>query len=80
MARDPADVLDLVVKSDFASTLHRMLAANNHSNDPLWLVATNAGPGILKAVGISKAEVLMVSVCMMWYMRTSCKCEVGQHP
>ncbi|KAI0711190.1 hypothetical protein C8T65DRAFT_708168 [Cerioporus squamosus] len=56
VARDPTDLLDLASKSDFATTLHRMLATLEHSNDPLWLVSTSAGTGELRAAGISKAE------------------------
>ncbi|KAI0777752.1 hypothetical protein BD413DRAFT_467628 [Trametes elegans] len=61
VARDPTDLLDLASKSDFASTLHRTLTSLERSNDPLWLVSTNAGVGEMKAAGISKAEVTLLS-------------------
>ncbi|KAI0659223.1 hypothetical protein C8Q70DRAFT_915843 [Cubamyces menziesii] len=60
VARDLADLLDLASKSDFAPTLHRMLAALERTNDPLWLISTNAGSAELKAAGVSKAEVLQL--------------------
>lgn len=62
VARDPTDLLDLAAKSDFASTLHRMLASLEHFSDPLWLISTSAGTGELRAAGISKAEMTLVSV------------------
>ncbi|KAH9896941.1 hypothetical protein C8Q73DRAFT_643153 [Cubamyces lactineus] len=61
VARDLADLLDLVSKSDFAPTLHRMLASLERTNDPLWLISSNAGSAELKAAGISKAEVTQLS-------------------
>ncbi|RPD65599.1 hypothetical protein L226DRAFT_543211 [Lentinus tigrinus ALCF2SS1-7] len=61
VARDPTDLLDLASKSDFASTLHHMLTSLEHLNDPLWLISTCAGTGELKAAGISKAEVTLLS-------------------
>ena len=61
VARDPTDLLDLASKSDFASTLHHTLTSLERSNDPLWLISTNAGVGEMKAAGISKAEVTLVS-------------------
>ncbi|KAI0360602.1 hypothetical protein OH77DRAFT_1493053 [Trametes cingulata] len=60
VARDPTDLLDLAAKSDFASTLHRILTSLERSNDPLWLISTNAGSAELKAAGISKAEVTLL--------------------
>ena len=62
VARDSTVLADLVSKSDFINTLHHMLAALDHANDPLWLISTNAGLGELKAAGISKAENTLVSV------------------
>ncbi|EJF63754.1 hypothetical protein DICSQDRAFT_153594 [Dichomitus squalens LYAD-421 SS1] len=56
VARDSTVLSDLVSKSDFTDTLHNMLAALEHANDPLWLISSNAGVGELKAAGISKAE------------------------
>ncbi|KAI0635244.1 hypothetical protein C8Q77DRAFT_1054507 [Trametes polyzona] len=61
VARDPTDILDLASKSDFASTLHRILMALDRSNDPLWLISSNAGNAELKAAGISKAENTLLS-------------------
>ncbi|KAI0372028.1 hypothetical protein BV20DRAFT_1034890 [Pilatotrama ljubarskyi] len=60
VARDPTDLLDLASKSDFASTLHRILTSLERSNDPLWLISSNAGSAELKAAGISKAEVTLL--------------------
>lgn len=79
VSRDPTDLLDLAARSDFASTLHHMLASIEHSNDPLWLVSAEAGAGELKAAGISKAEVILVS---MFPIRDICIlpiCEVRQY-
>ncbi|KAI1798133.1 hypothetical protein LXA43DRAFT_875771 [Ganoderma leucocontextum] len=56
VARDSTVLSDLVLKSDFTGTLHNMLTCLELSNDPLWLISTNAGPGELKASGISKVE------------------------
>ncbi|KAI0764887.1 hypothetical protein C8Q74DRAFT_1204781 [Fomes fomentarius] len=61
VARDTTDLLDLAAKSDFASTLHRMLASLEHANDPLWLMSMEAGLEVLKAAGISKAEVTLLA-------------------
>ena len=52
----------MAAKSDFASTLHRMLASLAHLNDPLWLISTEAGAGQLKIAGISKGETVLVSI------------------
>ncbi|KAI0826539.1 hypothetical protein BC628DRAFT_1320044 [Trametes gibbosa] len=60
VTRDPSDIVDLARKSDFAATLYRMLSSLERSNDPLWLISTNAGGVELKAAGISKAENLML--------------------
>nr|VWO95991.1 Uncharacterized protein [Ganoderma boninense] len=60
VARDSTVLSDLVLKSDFIDTLHNMLTPLELSNDPLWLISTNAGPTDLKASGISKAENLLL--------------------
>ncbi len=61
VARDPTVLSDLVLKSDFIDTLYNMLTPLELSNDPLWLISTSAGPGELKASGISKTEHVLVS-------------------
>lgn len=61
VARDSTVLSDLVLKSDFTSTLHNMLTSLELSNDPIWLISTDAGPTELKASGISKAEKVLVS-------------------
>ena len=61
VARDSTVLSDLVLKSDFTDTLHNMLTSLELSNDPLWLISTHAGPGELKASGISMAENVLVS-------------------
>ena len=38
-----------------------MLTTCDRTNDPLWLVSTDAGVGVMKNVGISKVEVTLVS-------------------
>lgn len=61
VARDSTVLSDLVLKSDFTGTLHNMLTSLELSNDPIWLISTDAGPTGLKASGISKAEKVLVS-------------------
>ncbi|KAI8986902.1 hypothetical protein BD414DRAFT_416070 [Trametes punicea] len=61
IARDPGDLLDLASKSDFTSTLYRLLASLERSIDPLWLIATGADGAELKQAGITKAESALLS-------------------
>ncbi|KAI0646376.1 hypothetical protein C8Q79DRAFT_909710 [Trametes meyenii] len=60
VARDPTDLLDLAAKSDFASTLHRILSSLERSNDPLWLISTDAGAAEFKTAGVTKSEVTLL--------------------
>ncbi|KAI0746859.1 hypothetical protein C8Q80DRAFT_1104533 [Daedaleopsis nitida] len=61
VARDPTDLLDLAAKSDFTSTLHRMLACLEHANDPLWMASTEAAASELRAAGISRSEATLLA-------------------
>ncbi|KAI0674378.1 hypothetical protein C8Q78DRAFT_967086 [Trametes maxima] len=60
VARDSTALLDLAAKSDFASTLHRTLSSLERSNDPLWLISTDASTTEIKAAGITKAELTLL--------------------
>ena len=61
VSKDPLDLSDLASKSDFVTTMFRLLKTLDRDNDPLWLISCGMNDIELKRAGLSKSE--KISVC-----------------
>ncbi|KAH8083331.1 hypothetical protein BXZ70DRAFT_900832 [Cristinia sonorae] len=71
VARDPRDLPELLLKSDFTSTLFQMLSTLNKSNDPLWLLSCGLSDTELKQLGVAKVDKTLLSGLHRMVLRKS---------